>query len=263
MKKLKVLFFIFLGLGLLSMPSAAYDNSKSNYQCLPEVIWAPASGGGTWVTAATILSWNAGTVLSAYFDYGTGWRLVSNWYTLPNVGSIVQTGNLLYTLDYYDSGAFDYYGRVGAVEIWTQDENHKIQITAKTTNGNYGKTFPGLNKLESNTIAVGRPMMIPFAIKNSTWRSTIGVFNYSGSSMVLRVYIMDNNYVPFGDYDITVPAWNFIAHDPYAYAGLTGTYSNGYILLWPQSGAGVAFCFGATANNVTNDPSALIPQQVN
>jgi len=264
MKKFGGFLCAFLALGLVSIPLAAYDNSPSNYQCVPECIWAPASAGGTWVTEIQIITWTAGSVVSCYFDYGTNFKYVHNLYTLADKGDYVRFSNILYSLDFLDTTVFDYYGRVGAVEFFTQGTDYKIQVTARTVNGNFGKTFPGLNKVDSNLARTGNyAMVIPFVSKTTTYRSTIGMFNPTGSSVTAQIYIMDQNYSYYDTYELVFPGYNFKAHDPFAYAGMTSSYSHLYILVWPTSGTGNLFCFGATSNNITNDPSTLIAQQMN
>jgi hypothetical protein len=122
-----------------------YANSPSDYIILPECIWAPATGGGTWMSQVQITDLTGGSSVSAYFSYGGGLRQgpVSIWTNSGGAGRSEKFTNFLSSMGAIDTG-FTYYGRVGTVEFVTQDAAHKIQVAARTLNGDYAKTFPGL-----------------------------------------------------------------------------------------------------------------------
>jgi hypothetical protein len=244
----------------------AYDNSSSNYQVVPESIWAAATGGGTWVSEVQITDTTGGSVVSVYFDYGAGNRRgpFALW-TSPGANQNVKYSNILSSIDALDAGAFTYYGRVGAVEFSTQDTSHKIQVAARTLNGNYSKTFPGLNLTDSNTANTARRMMIQNFVNNATYRSNCGFFNPTAVSVTVEFRLLDENGNTIGStFGRTLVGYDFQSFSPFNQAGVSyPTYSYDNVVLWvtPTSGSGKVMVYGASANNTSNDPAAHIGVQ--
>lgn len=258
-----VLSFIFLALPLISF---AYDNSPSNYVVVPECIWAAASGGGTWYTEIQIYDRTGGSIVECYFNYGGGsWRGPLTIWTSPGAHYLYKTSNILQTLDNLDSDPFYYYGRVGAVEFITQDDTHKIQVQARTWHSyGYGKTLNGMTRfVDSNSAALGREMLLQGAIKSSTYRFSMGCFNLTGSSVTVEFRIIGATNNLLGSFTKTFVGYDFQAFNPFAAAGLTGTYTNCFIFINPTSGSGKIMVFGASAHNTTNDPAAHVAVQYN
>ena len=176
----------------------------------------------------------------------------------------VKFSNILSTLDELDSSSFVYYGRVGALSISTVNSNSRIQVQAKTVNGNYGKTFPGLNPVEGNTANIDRDMMLLDLIKNATYRTFVGVFNTSSSvpvDVTFMIFNADSVRVGSSIYKY-LPPHGYISFNPFTEAGApSGDYDNCWLLIHahtpPSSVEGVMF-FGSIANNYTSDTYALI-----
>lgn len=269
MKNRKVGFVL---LALLAIPAAlfSYDSSPGHDIVIPECIWAPATGGGTWVTEVQITNMTSGSIVTAVFYYGTSWRIVSNIWTPAGIYRSIKYTNILSTLQSLDP-SFTYYGKVGTLWLSTQDDAHKIQAMARTLNGNYGKTFPGLPWTDGNTANLGRNMMIMNLTQNATYRTFVGFFNAisGGYSMTVQFGIINQNNGTVGAFFTkTIPAWNFISFNPFVEAGVgAGIYDNCW--LWinvTSSGSSGAdthglFCFGSSANNATNDSAAHIAYQ--
>ena len=243
-----------------------YNNAPSNYQVIPECIWAVASGGGTWASEVQVTDVTGGSVVSVYFDYGGGNRRgpFTLW-TSPGANQNVKYANILSSIDDLDSEAFTYYGRVGAVEFSTQDDAHKIQVVARTLNGNYSKTFPGLNVTDANTANTSRRMMIQNFANNSTYRSSCGFFNPTGDSVTLEIKLFDPSGNLIGStITRTLVGYDFQSFSPFNQAGVPyPTYLYDNVVLWvtPTSGSGKVVVFGASANNTSNDPAAHIGVQ--
>jgi len=258
--------FLVTFLMLASSYLLAYDNSPSNYQIVPECIWAPATGGGIWYTEIQIYDRTGGSEVRVYFDYGGGfWTGPFLIWTSPGAHHLYLTSSILQTIDYWDTSSFVYYGRVGAVEFYTQDASHLIQVYARTWHsGGYGKTFPGLNKnVESNSAAVGRPMLLLDVYQTSSYRFFMGAFNCTSGSLTVEVRILgpDNNIL--GSFTETFAPYDFKSFNPFTKAGLSGTYTNCFIWINPTSGTGAIMLFGASAHNTTNDPASHIATQYN
>jgi hypothetical protein len=238
-----------------------YDTSPSDVQIVPEVIWAAATGGGTWVTEIQITNFAAEpAIIEVWFDYSGGSRGNIILYTGLAQYHSVRFSNILSQLQTLDS-SFTYYGRVGALTL--EGSPGLIQVQAKTVNGNYGKTFPGLNLVAGNTAAIGRPMIIQGLAQNATYRTSVGVFDEEGSAPTVQFTIVDANNSTVGStFSKTLPESGFLSFNPFVQAGVpSGTYENCWLLIEMTAtsyGTGGLMCFGSIANNYTNDTYALI-----
>jgi hypothetical protein len=240
--------------------STGYINSPQNYQVIPEVIWAPASGGGTWMSEVQITDFSGGSAVSVYFTpYGAGRRGPFSLWTGPGEKNSVKYDNILETVSGLDSG-YDYYGKVGSIEFVTQDSAHVINATARTYNGNYSKTFQGLNYLDANTADTTRQMIIQNMPSNDIYRSATGVFNVTGNSVTVEFSLIDSTGSSIGStFTRTIAGYEFQSFNPFTQAGVpypANSYDNIWIYINPISGTGEIMCFGATSNNTSNDPAA-------
>ncbi len=231
----------------------AYDNSPSSYQVIPEVLWAPASGGGTWQTEVHITDITGGSQVQTYFNASTGDRRGPfDLFTGSGPGVSVKTPNLLQTLALLDPG-FDYSGKAGAVEFITQDSNHHIHVIARTKNGDYSKTFQGLNDSIHNTADTSRSMMIQNLRSDETYRTTYGGFVIGGDLTVSLDLIGSDGSVLGSSVNIGFTENQFVALDPFAAASASG--DNVWMKITPISGSGRVFSYCSTANRATNDPA--------
>lgn len=239
--------------------------SPSSFQVLPEAIWAPSAGGGNWATEVQIIDRTGGSEVSVYFNSLTGDRRGPYvvW-TGPGMDTSVKYDNILSVLDSLDTG-FNYYAKVGTVEFFTQGTDYKIHIMARTLNENYSKTFQGLNLVEANTTDLTRPMMIQNLVNDDIYRSTVGFFNPTGESVSVQFSLIDQSDTMIGSsFSKNFTSHNFQAFDPFYEAGISYpsfSHDNVWIRIDPASGLGQIMCFGATANNITNDPAAHIKVQ--
>jgi len=247
--------------------SVDIKTSATNCEILPEAIWADATGGGTWVTDIQVTDVTGGSVVSVYFDYGGGsWRGPFTLWTSPGPNASVKFSNILSTIDALDPEAFTYFGRVGAIEFWTQDASHSIQVSARTMNGNYSKTFPGLLDVEANSASISRQMMIQNLTSNAAYRTTVGCFNPSGSSVTAEFRLMDAAGSQIGSsFSKILVGYDFQVFSPFTEVGApypSYSHDNVFLLINPTSGAGRVMSFGATASNLSNDPAAHLAFQV-
>ncbi len=234
-------------------------NSPWNYQVIPEVLWAPATGGGTWMTEVQITDITGGSEISVYFNCVTGERrgpIVL--FTGSGAGVSGKTANLLNTLDTLDAD-FSYYGKVGAVEFVTQDENHKIQVMARTSNGDYSKTFQGLNLNAANTASLERSLMVQNLVNDDTFRTALGGFNPTNESVEVEFTLISGDGSTIGTtFTKTFSGRQYQAFNPFTEAGVPypgSSYANTWIKVDVVSGSGEIMVYGATANNITSDPA--------
>jgi hypothetical protein len=245
--------------------SFPYENSPSDYQVLPEIIWAPASGGGTWVSEVQITDFAGGSEVSVYFTpLGESRRGPFLLWTGPGLNYSVKYSNLLATLDGIDAG-YNYYAKVGVLEFVTQDSSHKVDVTARTLNGNYSKTFQGLNYVEANTATSVRQMVIQNLSSDSAYRSAVGCCNLTGDSLTVDFSLVgaDGNVIG-STFTRTIAGNEFQSFNPFALAGVpypSYSYDNVWLYVNPTSGTGEIMCYGATSNNISNDPASHVAVQ--
>jgi len=252
------------------LPVWSYDQSPSNWQVLPEATWALASGSGTWVTEVQITSFSTTAAdINVYFYYNGGYTGSFPLYAGLEQHDSIRYSNILEMIDSLDSGDTVYYGKAGAIWFWTTSTSSAIQVQAKTINGNYGKTFPGLGVVEANTAAQGRAMVIEDLVQDTTYRTNIGVYNSSDDATYTVYFTVINSInAPIGStFSLTLGPHAFRTFNPFNLAGVpSGTYSNCWLFIYVITGGsdvrGV-FAYGSLANNYTNDTYALIARMFN
>ena len=155
----------------------------------------------------------------------------------------------------------------GAVEFVTQDESHRIYVTSRTLNGNYSKTFSGLNMVNAETADTSRVMLIQNYTNNATYRSTCGFYNPTADSVMVEYTLLDLSGTPIGNSFIkTLSGHDFQAFSPFVEAGEPypgSSHDNVILRARPISGTGTVICFGASANNASNDPASHLAVQGN
>ena len=246
--------------------TAGYDNGPGSLQVLPEVIWASATGGGTWVSEVQLTDVTGGSQVSVYYNTAAGRRgPFLLWNNSGGALSSIQYTNLLQTIDGLDTEVFTYYGTVGSVEFVTQDGSHLLQAAVRELNGNYAKTFSGLNLVDAETADTARAMLIQNFTNNSNYRSTAGFFNPTSDPVTVELTLLDSGGAQIGSpFSKTLAGHEFQAFDPFTWAGVPypgSSYDNVILRVRPTSGAGAVMCFGATANNASNDPASHLAVQ--
>ncbi len=246
--------------------ATGYDNSPSNQQVLPEVIWALATGGGTWVSEVQVTDVSGGSQVSVYYNTATGRRgPFLLWNNTGGALSCVKYTNLLQTIDGLDTGTFTYYGTVGAVEFITQDVSHKVHVAVRERIGNCAKTFPGLNLVNAETADTSRAMLIQNYTSNSTYRSVCGLFNPTANAVTVEFTLLNSSGGQIGDqFSKTIAGHGFNSFNPFTEAGVsypTVSLNNVILRVRPTSGTGNVVCFGGTANNTSNDPASHLAVQ--
>lgn len=259
----KMFLLLLLAVAVLAGPTflGAYDLEPYTLKIVPEAIWSPATGGGTWITELQITSRYAGAnLIRVWFWYNGGYRGPFTLTTISTQNYTWRTTNLLSSIDNVDGGVFTYYGRVGAA--WFESTGN-IQVTAKTVNGSYGKTLPGMKCDYGTTAGLGRPMMIPLMYNGSVNRSAVGFINTSGSSITATFWLVNASWQTIGSsFSKTFSSGNFQAFDPFIQAGVSSSvYTNAWLYIVPTAGTTGIYGlmgFGSVVNNTTNDPAAIV-----
>jgi hypothetical protein len=241
------------------------------YVVLPEVIWAPATGGGTWVTEVQINHFSQSDEVYVCFNAPGGtWRGPFDLWNPGGSSPSVKYDNILSELQSLDPD-FDYYGKVGALQLWTLGfgpNTCEIRVAARTLNGNYSKTFPGLKSSAGNYFSRGNePLLIQNLISNAVYRSSTGFFNAGGHETTVEFQLLDSAGSLIGSsFSRTFAPYDFQSFNPFVQAGVpypANSYDNvclganvtSVASLWDN---GYIYGFGALANNTSNDPAALL-----
>jgi hypothetical protein len=257
-----VFIFAFTAESLIAQP---YRNSPSDKVTIPEVVWAPATGGGTWVSDVQITVRNSGgTDVSVYFEYDGGLRGPFFIWTNATMYHSLKINNILWYLQTFYDPTFDYYGRVGALAFYTQDTAHRIYATARVYNGIYSKTIQGLNRYEpANTANINREMVVQNLTQNSAYRTAIALWEETGSSLTISFILIDADNNTIGtSWTETISGLRYMAFNPFAKAGVGGgTYDNCWLYINPTGGSGSVMVIGATSHNTSNDPAYHIAVQ--
>ena len=262
-KKLVLMGVVFLmSCGILA---AQYENEPTDEKFIPEAIWASASGGGYWYTEVQVEARDSGVQLSEiYFFYGGG-----NWVGPIDVGANLsmyetwKSSNILGTLDYYDTTGFDFYPRVGAVEIGTQGGSYRILVNARTYHSSgYSKSFNGFNQCDGQLVQTASGLRHYLSIlnvqDNSSFRCSMALFNCTGNPITVRVWIISGSGTVLNSKTYALAGWDYQAFFPFDDLGLTGNYYNHTILVGPENStdSGQVMCLAAQVYNANNDPSA-------
>jgi hypothetical protein len=234
-----------------------YYSSPSHHQVIPEVLWAPAAGGGEWQTEIQITSLTSSSQVSVYYNSSTGVRRgpITLWTGCGNCS--VKSSNILAALDGLDSG-FSYYGTAGTLEFVTQDQDHRIQVIARTSNGDYSKSFQGLNVNADNCVSENRGMMLQNLSSDDTYRTAVGAFNPAGQSVTVNFDLFTADGSLIGNFSKSFSAYEYKAFNPFNEAGYpypSYSYDNVWMSATWAFGDGSVMLYGATANDNTNDPA--------
>jgi hypothetical protein len=211
-----------------------------------------------------ITDFTGGSEVSVYFTpFGECRRGPFSLWEGPSYNSI-KYSNILATIAALDP-EYDYYGKVGAMEFLTPHSSKVIAVTTRTHNGNYSKTLQGLNYVEANMVNTVRQMMIQNLTSNGTYRTVIGCFNVTGDPLTVEFSLVDADGKVIGSsFTRTIGAKEFQSFNPFARAGVAYPvylYDSIWIYIHPISGTGEIMCFGATSNNISNDPAAHVAVQ--
>jgi len=239
---------------------SGYANSTGSRLILPETTWAPAAGGGDWVSEVHVSDLSGGSVITVYYNTGSSRRgPFTLWTNGGGANRSVTFGNILQTIDGLDASATIYNGTGGSLELISQDGSHLIQAAVRTFNGNFSRTFPGLLDREETTAAIGRALLIPNICNNSLYRPSVILFNPTADSVTMEVKIIGSDGTQLGSTINRVLAGyeqNTIVDELRAFS-----YDNAKVQVTVTAGSGRVIVSGQSANNASNDPAAHVAVQ--
>ena len=243
---------------VIAVPGS-YFNSPANRLILPEVNWASASGGGTWVPEVQLVDVSGGSTVHVYYNTGTSRRgPFTLWTNSGGAYSSIKFANVLQTIDGLDPSANVYLGTGGSLEMITQDGSHNIQAALRSYNGNFSRTFPALADIDTNTAVSGRSLLVPNMSMDAAFRPSLVLFNPSADSVTANVQIIGSNGSQVG----STISKTVAGYEMTGVAELRNyTYSNADFWVTVTGGSGRLIVSGQSANNTSNDPAAHVAVQ--
>jgi hypothetical protein len=123
-----------------------------------------------------------------------------------------------------------------------------------------------LNLADADTIDANRgTMLIQNFTNNSAYRSTCGFFNPTAETVTVEFTLLNSSGADIGvPFSKTFVGYDYQAFLPFTEAGRAypaNSYDNVILRVRPTSGSGQVICFGASANNASNDPAAHLAVQ--
>jgi hypothetical protein len=267
MKRVKIVFsvLVFITIIPMSLLAQPYSNSPSPHVIIPEVIWAEASGGGTWITSIQVIIRDAGdTDIYANFHTATETRGPFTLWQWVDQFELRKHNNILSYIQALDGTGYSYFNKVGALSIFTNNMERRIYASARTYNGGFSKTIPGLNWGEpANTCSAARELVVPNLQQTNAYRCAVAVYNEWPEFLEINFALVDEDANIIGsDWVEIIDGYRYLAFNPFVKAGVTGTnYTNCVLYMIGWNGNGRVMAIGATVFNGTNDPACHIAYQ--
>jgi hypothetical protein len=122
--------------------------------------------------------------------------------------------------------------------------------------GTFGQAIPGF--AADDLIMSGEKKRILYFTENGEFRSNIGVLNGTGSPMTImwQRYTEDGSMVDAASAGL--PAWGNVQLNR-VFAG-EAPVEGGYIDVWTETEGGAFMAYGSVLDNLTSDPTTVLPQ---
>ena len=121
--------------------------------------------------------------------------------------------------------------------------------------GTFGQAIPAIAPDEF--IQYGERRRILFASENADLRTNVGCQNGGSSNVVVRLELFDSEGTSLETKTILLEEWSndqlnriFDAYRPV----------DGYVDVWTPMQGGSFYCYGSVLDNVTSDPTTILPQ---
>jgi hypothetical protein len=180
--------------------------------------------------------------------------LTSETFTLGS-GMCVRYGNVLaevFDLEPDSLGALAI--EPSSTELLAMSRTYNMTDPWKT-GGTFGQAIPAVGT--ADFIRPGERRRILFASEDGDMRTNIGCQNGSDTTTVVRIELFDSdgasletrqmNLAPLSNRQINRP---FEDYQPVI----------GYVDVWTETAGGSFFCYGSMLDNVTSDPTTILPQ---
>jgi len=121
--------------------------------------------------------------------------------------------------------------------------------------GTFGQALPGIQ--EGDMIEADDRRRIIFLSENSDFRSNVGCSSGSGVTTAVRIELFDADGESLEIKEMELGPWSndqinrvFRDHRPI----------NGYVDVWSETEGALFYCYGSVLDNVTSDPTTILPQ---
>jgi hypothetical protein len=149
---------------------------------------------------------------------------------------------------------------VGALSIQSPSEDllsmsRTYNVPAGEGTGTFGQALPGIQ--EGDMIGANDRRRIIFLSENDNLRSNVGCINGTGMNTQITIELFNAN----GD---SLDTRN-MRLDPWSNEQLNRIFSdfspvNGYVDVWSETEGALFYCYGSVLDNVTSDPTTILPQ---
>ena len=121
--------------------------------------------------------------------------------------------------------------------------------------GTFGQAIPGVHM--DKMIPTGEKKRIIFMNENDEFRANLGCVNGVASEAIVNIDMFDSDGVKLETKFMVLPPWSnkqinriFSAYAPV----------NGYVDVWTDTPDAYVYCYGSVLDNVTSDPTTVLPQ---
>ena len=149
---------------------------------------------------------------------------------------------------------------VGALGIQSPSEDllsmsRTYNVPAGEGTGTFGQALPGVQ--EGDMIAANDRRRIIFLSENDDLRANVGCINGSGMNTQITIELFDADGGSLTTRNMELGPWsnnqlNRIFDD--------FSPVNGYVDVWSETEGALFYCYGSVLDNVTSDPTTILPQ---
>jgi len=241
---------------------------------LTELIFVPAAanagGSGTSFFVTTVDVHNSGTT-TAFFrvlwlprDADNSTPVQSELFSLEP-GEVRRFDNVL-------ADVFNATGFVGAVAILSDSgdlkvmtrtfnqepdtDDSSVQISKQATAGTFGQSIPGVPV--SALIPAGNRVRILFLTQNGAFRSNLGFLNGVDSTIMVQyeLYAADGSSLRTGQVELLARSNTQLNRVLQDFAPIEAAYAD----VWTTTSGGAFTCYGSVLDEITSDPTTVLPQ---
>jgi len=149
---------------------------------------------------------------------------------------------------------------VGALGMESPSEDflsmsRTYNVPAAKQAGTFGQALPGIQ--EGDMIEADERRRIIFLSENDDFRANVGCTSGSGVTTEVMVELFNAEGDSLQIKDMELGPWSndqinrvFRAHSPV----------NGYVDVWSETDGALFYCYGSVLDNVTSDPTTILPQ---
>jgi hypothetical protein len=121
--------------------------------------------------------------------------------------------------------------------------------------GTFGQALPGIQ--EGDMIEANDRRRIIFLSEDDDFRSNVGCTNGSGVTTQIKVELFNADGDSLQIKNMELGPWS---NDQINRVFRTHSPVNGYVDVWSETDGALFYCYGSVLDNVTSDPTTILPQ---